>query len=184
MLNDPMSNFLDSVKPALVAVPPKNRSYPASYPTVNGVSTNASNLVRTTMHPHIQARPPLPMLQPQQQQKVQDRPYNGKYAIKEPIQQRVNPEFINMRIDQQPMLTQRQFLQSASAQPSVPYQSHMFQTPAAPMRSIAPALPTMEEVQRRQSSPQLNNMGNFRRVIATQHDFPREIQLTVTSGIK
>ena len=169
MLNDPMSNFLDSVKPAVVALPPKNRSYPASYPTVNGVGINASHTGRTTMHAHIQARPPLPMLQPQQPQNVQDRPYNGKYAIKDPVPPRVNPDFIHMHIDQQP---QRQFLQPASSQPPVPYQSHMFQTPAAPVRSIAPALPTMEEVQRRQSGSQLNNMGNFRRVIATQYHLP------------
>ena len=158
--NDLAANFLESVKPAAPAVPPAVRkSYPASYPTISGPNVNALNAARANMLIHQQARPQQQQVRPPQ--KTQDRPYTGKYAIKDPLPFTPNNGF---HVDHQALRNQRAFLQSASAYPTPQFiRPESYQAPPAQMRAIAPPLPTMADVQRRQSNPQ-NTVEDYRRV--------------------
>lgn len=161
-INDLAANFLESVKPVIVAAQPVvRRSYPASFPTGPGININAVNAARVNMHVQQQVRPP--QIRPPQQ--IQEKPYNGKYAIKDPITCASNN---GCRVDPQALHNQRAFLQSASAFP-VPGPQYIrpgsYHAPSVQMRSsVSTPLPTMAEVQRRQSIPHNSSLEDYRRV--------------------
>jgi hypothetical protein len=154
MVNNPSANFLESVRPPVVLPPPTvRRSMPASYPSNSNVGINPGNLGRMASQPQTQARQ---LVRPPP--KAQDRPYNGKYAIKEPIPNKFAPQ--GCKIDTQSFQNQSGFVYSASLQSR---QNQGFQAPQAPMRSFDSSLPTMADVQRRASNTQSANM-NYRLV--------------------
>ncbi|MCJ1395849.1 hypothetical protein MMC18_008735 [Xylographa bjoerkii] len=164
-INDLAANFLESVKPVITAVQPVvRRSYPASFPTQPGININAVNAARVNMHVQQQARPQ----QVRPPQPIQEKPYNGKYAIKDPISFPTNS---GCRVDHQALHNQRAFLQTASTYPTPQYiQPGSYQAPPANMRhSVSAPLPTMAEVQRRQSIPQNRSIDDYRRFAQTPH---------------
>ena len=133
------------------------RSYPASFPTQPGININAVNAARVNMHVQ-QARPQL--VRPQQQ--IQEKPYNGKYAIKDTIS---FPSNSGCRVDHQALHNQRAFLQNASTFPTPQYiRPGSYQAPTHMRHPISTPLPTMAEVQRRQSIPQNSSLEDYRRV--------------------
>ena len=106
-VNDLAANFLESVKPIIAVAPPVvRRSYPASYPTSSGININAVNAARVN---YIQqqvrpqpARPPPPSMQ--------EKPYNGKYAIKDSVSYSSSS---GCRTDQQPQHNPRMSIAEA-----------------------------------------------------------------------
>ena len=164
--NDLAANFLESVKPVIPAVPPpQRRSYPASYPT--GVNMHAANAARINA-PIQQARLQLP----QPPLKTQERPYNGKYAIKEPIPHEYKPR-MGLHVDPQALRNQRVFQQTASVHPSLEYAANTpgYRVSSAQISPVAPMAPMMSAVQRRPSNPTNQGAGDNRRVsiVVTDH---------------
>jgi hypothetical protein len=162
--NDLAANFLESVKPVVTAIPtPLRRSYPASYPT--GVNQNAHNAARVT---YAQQQAALPQ-QIRPQPKPNERPYTGKYAIKEPLPSYMtfgnhNHNQNHVGVDHQALRNQQAFLQKSSTYPPNLYiRPGSYQAPPAPMRPIAPMLPVIGDPLRRLSNPQIN-AEDYRRV--------------------
>ena len=124
------------------------------------------------MYNQQQARPLQLQIQPvRPPQKPQNRPYTGKYAIKDPVSYSTGT---GCNVDHEALRNQRAFLQTASAYPnthpnppSLPQyiRPGSYQAPPVHVRGPAPPLPTMAEVQRRQSNPQ-NSLEDYRRVCA------------------
>lgn len=167
--HDPSANFLDTVKPAPAAItlPPQRRSFPASYPT--GVNIHALNAARANaqyQQPKVQPRPQIqpliqPLIHPQfKPQLPDDRPYNGKYAIKETLPR--HRASFGYSVDPQALNNQRAFTQNASAQSGQRYQG--YGAPPAQMSPPAPMAPMMGLSQQRPqsaSSSQYSQYGQY-----------------------
>lgn len=159
--HDPAANFLDTVKPAPapISIPPQRRSFPASYPT--GVNIHALNAARANaqyQQPRVQPKPQIQPLQPQlKPQPLEDRPYNGKYAIKEPLP-RPSRGF-GYNVDSQALNNQRAFTQNATVQSNQRY--HGYGAPPAQMSPPAPIAPMMESSQQRSQSTSYSQYGPY-----------------------
>lgn len=157
--HDVRANFLDTVKPAVapVALPPQRRSYPASYPT--GVNIHALNAARANaqwQQPKVQ---PKPQAQPRPQPQLpRERPYNGKYAITEPLPRpRVGSGY---GVDAQALYNQRHFTQNGTAQSNKHYQGiQAHQASGGPSSPTAPIAPMMGGTPQRAQSFQYSAYG-------------------------
>jgi hypothetical protein len=107
-VNDPAASFLDSVRPLVPVGPPVSRLYPASY-------SKAGNSVRPKPLPQPSIRPAQP---PGSAHNPTERPYNGKYAIKDPLPTHKFPH--TYHVDPQALARQHAFL-NASTHPSFIY---------------------------------------------------------------
>ena len=159
-IHNPEANFLDTVKPVPPALPlpPPRRSYPASYPT--GVNIHALNAARANSQYQQSSSQSKPHLQPQPKtQMPKERPYNGKYAITEPLPcPRVRPGY---RVDAQSLHNQRVFAQSATAQMGQGYHGAQdYRAPAAQMSPPAPTAPMMGSVAQRPQTAQFSQYDN------------------------
>lgn len=146
--NDLTANFLESVRIASVAAaaakPPNQRgSYPASYPS--GINhQNPLNAPR----PSANVQVPQPKVSANQYTKpaaIKERPYNGKYAITDPIAAQYKPR-PGVNVDAQALYNQRAFQNAASSQLPQQYQSHLspgYRAPQASMGAAAPTAPMM-----------------------------------------
>ena len=160
-IHDPNANFLDTVRPAppAISIPPQRRSFPASYPT--GVNIHALNAARANaqyQQPKVQ---PKPQIQPQLKPQVpRDRPYNGKYAITEPLPRpRTNTGY---SVDSQALYNQRAFTQNATAQSNQRYQGTQgYGAPPAQMSPPAPMAPMMGSSQQRLQSASYSQYGQY-----------------------
>ena len=143
--NNPEANFLDSVRAAsaAAAVQLQRRPNPPTYPA--GVNIHAMNAARAKIHPQ---ETKVPAKSPNNTKK---RPYNGKYAITEPM-----PQVYKPRVDAQALQNQRAFQQSTvHSLPQFPNSSINRGPPAvqgipaapvaprAPMAPMAPVAPMM-----------------------------------------
>ena len=159
--HDPESNFLDTVKPAAppVTLPPQRRSYPASYPS--GVNIHALNAARANSQyqqpkvqpkPHIQAQP--------KSQTPKERPYNGKYAITEPLPRPRASTGYN--VDTQSLYNQRTFTQNATAQVAQRHQSTQgYKVPGSQTSPMAPMAPMMGSTPQRSQPAQYSTYGQY-----------------------
>ena len=160
-VHDPASNYLDTIKPPapLLPAPPvpapiPRRSYPiTTYPV--GINMNAVNAARANQHaqivnPAIQGRPPLGALQTGPVRiKQEEKPYNGKYAIKDhwPLN--------GGHVDSQAFRNQQAFLNNAAVQTPSLQNTHTARHPTEAHHqghSIEKKrIPTLAEVRRRTS---------------------------------
>ncbi|KAL6720213.1 hypothetical protein ACLMJK_002134 [Lecanora helva] len=116
--NDPSANFLESVRIASIAAaaaaaPLQRKSLSASYPSsANHNAANPSSVSYQSQYGNTQSntqtKPPV----------AKDRPYNGKYAITDPI----HPTYqykprIGYNVDNESLRNQRAFTQASSMQP-------------------------------------------------------------------
>ena len=157
-INDLAANFLESVKPPITAAPPvPRRSYPASYPT--GVNVHALNAART----NFSIQPPRPQIT-RVPSKGQERPYNGKYAIKDPLPYEYKPKSSNS-VDSQALKKERKVQQMTSMQPMTPYaNTQNYRAPPTQSSQTAPMVPIMSAVSRQPSVPTNPNVEEYRRV--------------------
>ena len=157
-INDLSANFLESVKPPITAAPTvPRRSYAASYPT--GVNVHALNAART----NFPAQPPRPQIA-RVPSKGQERPYNGKYAIKDPIPYEYKQKN-GCDLDSQVPRKQHNFQHLASMQPAPQYanpQKH--RAPSAQSSPIAPMVPMMSAARRQPSIPTNQGVEDCKRV--------------------
>lgn len=164
--HNPKANFLESVRLASLSIPvqPIRRSYPASYPS--GINQNAVNAARASgpvQHSRGQALPQ------SKQQMNKERPYNGKYAITDPVQSHLYNQRNGVNVDSQALRNQRDFQQTASRQPPQQYHHHhsyndpksSYRAPQAPMSSIAPTAPMMSGNLQGPPPPQHNGPEDF-----------------------
>ena len=144
-INDPAANFLESVKPILpTPAPVQRRSLCATYPNVH------LNPPRPVIPPVQRIQPPI----------APERPYNGKYAIKDHVKDYYKPK-VGVNIDSRALQNQRAFQQTASAYsptyarqqtPQYPnYSQSNVPNRTAPVAPMAPMAP-MGSNQRRSSS--------------------------------
>ncbi|MCJ1356108.1 MAG: hypothetical protein MMC33_006102 [Icmadophila ericetorum] len=172
--NDQSANFLESVKPAVhVYIPPAKRmSYPASFPTGN--YTQKANSVNRPI-PVQQYQPP-PNCAPMAS-KPQERPYNGKYAIKDTY-----PPRVGYHVDAQALHNQRTFLKTATIPPAYPYPP--FQRAPIPFtqqNSTGSQAPMPYVAQRAPTTPSNQGVGGYKSVshqIANQGDLSLTYQWT------
>ena len=148
-VNDIAANFLESVKPIVSApAPVQRRSLCATYPNIH------LNNTRPVIPPVQRIQPPV------LQARAPERPYNGKYAIKDHVKDHYVPK-VGVNIDSRALQNQRAFQQTASAYsptyarqqtPQYPNYSHSNSpnrtASVAPMAPMAPMGPN----QRRPSS--------------------------------
>ena len=173
-INDLAANFLESVKPFITTVPPApRRSYPASYPTGITVHTMSSGQMKA---PAQQYRPQ-PTRQPP---KVQERPYNGKYKVDDPIPYEYKSR-AGYQVDPQALRNQRTFLQTSAMSPSSQYvTAQPYRGPPLHMGHVAPMAPMISNVQRRPSVPGDQRVDDQRRVSKAGR-LGGDIQLMCTS---
>ena len=138
--NDPSAHFLDSVRAtyAPISMQAPRRSLPAAYPA--GANIHALNAAGAGAQYRQQTQP---KPQPQSQVRYQtpkERPYHGKYAITDPVQQYKRPAY---NVDPQSLYNQRAFTQSATI-PSTPNPINtqgLYRAPQAQMSPLAPVAP-------------------------------------------
>lgn len=149
-VNNVKANFLEAVRLASLASripPPLRKSMPASYPT--GFNQHAINAARANaVQP---SKTSITALSKSNQNK--ERPYHGKYAIKDPVTTQFASR-AGMNVDTQSLLNQRAFQQRHAAQissqyshPHHHYQSgqnppnHIYRAPSASMYSSTSMAP-------------------------------------------
>ena len=191
--NDPSANFLETVRIASVAAaaaaaPVQRKSLSATFPSMTSQHTNTISPVNyqsqygsinTNTHPPTTT--------------AKERPYNGKYAITDPV----HPTYqykprIGYNVDNESLRNQRAFTQASAAQSQ--YQGHYNsnqqypnyrapQAPTAPMMSAPSKIPqafhgTPEYRPGNTNTPQFypNSTHNFQRPAPYQHPQARPQQ--------
>ena len=143
--NDPMANFLESVRMASVAaaaakVPHQRVSYPASYPS-GSHNPNALSASRpsTDVHaPQIKA----PTTQYSKVAANKERPYHGKYAITDAVTAQYKHR-TGVNVNAQAVYNQRAFHNIPLPQQFHNHQSHSYPATQASMGPAAPTAPMM-----------------------------------------
>lgn len=156
--NNPEANFLDSVKAAAAAaaVSAQRRSYPASYPS--GVNIHAFNAARAKAHVQQAAKT---QAKPTGKPPAKERPYNGKYAIIDPV---CKPK-TSSNVDPLALRNQLTFQQSSVHSLPQFHNSSAFRAPPAQMSPVAPMAPMMSAVTQHATTKQVNAPPkDFRRV--------------------
>lgn len=139
--NNPDANFLDSVRAAsaAAAVQLQRRPNPPPYPA--GVNIHAMNAARARVPPQeakVPVKPPY--------NNTKKRPYNGKYAITEPV-----PQVYKPRVDTQALQNQRAFQQSTVH--SLPQFPNSSINRAPPVVQRNPVLPVALATSRAPTAP-------------------------------
>ena len=141
--NNPTANFLESLRIASLAAatarpPPQRVSYPASYPSgskqQDTLSASGSSL--NVQVPYSNA----PTAQYMKPAASKERPYNGKYAIPDPIAAQYQPR-AGVNVDPQSLHNQRAFQNLQLPQQYYSPQSSGYRAPQASMGVAAPTAP-------------------------------------------
>ena len=149
--NDPMANFLESVRTATIAaatakVPVQRVSYPASFPCGSN-GQKALSTPRTSVHG---SQTKAPTTQYSKVAVAKERPYHGKYAITDSMTAQYKPR-LGVNVDTQALYNQRAFQKL-----QIPQQCHGHQSPGypTPQTSMGAAAPTAPMVSGQPQAPQ------------------------------
>lgn len=159
-INNPEGNFLESIRAASapIAIQKQGRSYPVPYPR----SFNTYNANASCAKAYIQPAK-APAKKPFRAPIAKEKPYHGKYAIKDPVPYIYKPK-ISCNVDSEALQSQRSFQQSALHSPQQSFSSPKYRAPSTQMSPVAPQAPMMSTTMQYSPTPPFNSPEDVKQV--------------------